>query len=86
MCNANFLFEFSRHHCITICGLMVPASLLSTLQTMLLVERHRSQSQVRRTMVIASFFALTLLLHNFTWFIVGVVMALGHTISEATTT
>jgi hypothetical protein len=75
MSNVSFLFEFSRHHCITICALMVPASLLLTSWTMLLVKRHRSQSQVRKTMVIASFFALTLLLHNFTWFMVGVVMA-----------
>jgi hypothetical protein len=75
MFNSNFLFEFSRHHCIAICAFLVPANLLLTLRTLLLVDPLHSQAQVRWVMVIASFFALLLLLHNFTWFIIGVVMA-----------
>jgi hypothetical protein len=75
MFNVNFLFEFSRQHCIAICALMVPASLLLTLRTMLLVGQHHSPSQVQIAMVFASFFTVILLLHNFTWFIIGVVMA-----------
>jgi len=75
MLNINFLFEFSRHHCIAICAFLVPANLLLTLRTMLLVGRLHSQAQVQRSMITASFFALLLLLHDFTWFMIGVVMA-----------
>lgn len=75
MFNINLLFEFSRNHCVAICTLMVPANLLLTLRTILLVGRLRSQIQVQQAMVTASFFALTMLLHVFTWFIIGVVMA-----------
>lgn len=35
MFNINLLFEFSRNHCVAICALMVPASLLLTLRTMM---------------------------------------------------
>ncbi|OKH26752.1 hypothetical protein NIES593_01500 [Hydrococcus rivularis NIES-593] len=75
MFDLNLLFEFSRNHCVAICTLMVPANLLLTLRTVLLVGRLRPQAQVRQAMVTASFFALTMLLHVFSWFIVGVVMA-----------
>lgn len=75
MFDINLLFELSRSYCITICALLVPASLLLTLRTVLLVGQHRSPAQVRRTIVMASLPALILLLHNFTWFIIGVVMA-----------
>jgi hypothetical protein len=75
MFDINFLFEFSREHCIAICACMVPASLLLTLRTLLLVGLHHSQAQVQRAGIIASLAALTLLLHDFSWFIVGVVMA-----------
>jgi hypothetical protein len=75
MFDLNLLFEFSRNHCVAICTLMVPANLLLTLRTILLVGRLRSQIQVQQATVTASFFALTMLLHVFTWFIIGVVMA-----------
>jgi hypothetical protein len=75
MLDRNFLFEFSRHYCIAICAFLVPASLLLTLRTVLLVVQHCCLAQVQKTVVVASFFALILLLHNFTWFVVGVVMA-----------
>ncbi|MBE9166665.1 hypothetical protein IQ238_03660 [Pleurocapsales cyanobacterium LEGE 06147] len=76
MFNINLLFEFSRNHCVAICTLMVPANLLLTLRTISLVGRRlRSQIQVQQAMVTASFFASIMLLHVFTWFIIGVVMA-----------
>jgi hypothetical protein len=75
MFDINLLFEFSRNHCVAICTLMVPANLLLTLRTILLVGRLRPQAQVQQATIAASFFALTMLLHVFTWFIVGVVMA-----------
>ena len=75
MFNINLLFEFSRNHCIAICAFLMPANLLLTLRTILLVGRPHSPAQVKRAVVAASFFALILLLHIFTWSIVGVVMA-----------
>jgi protein-S-isoprenylcysteine O-methyltransferase Ste14 len=71
----DILFDFSRNHCIGICTLLVPANLLLTLWTMLLVGRLRPPAQVYLTAVFAIFFALILLLHDFTWFTIGVVMA-----------
>jgi hypothetical protein len=75
MFNIDLLFEFSRNHCVAICAFLVPANLFLTLRTLWLVGRPHSQSQVQQAMITASFFALILLLHNFTWFIIGVVMA-----------
>jgi hypothetical protein len=75
MFNMNLLFEFSRDRCIAICALMVPANLLLTLRTVLLVGQLHPQVQVQQAMVTASFFASIMLLHVFSWFVVGVVMA-----------
>lgn len=71
----NFLFEFSTGHCIAICAFLVPANLLLTLWTIVLVGQLRSPAQVHLTMLAASLVALLLLLHDFTWFALGVVMA-----------
>ena len=71
----NFLFEFSFSHCITICAFLVPANLLLTLWTLLLVGRPHSAIYRYLTTLAASLVALILLLHDFTWFLVGVVMA-----------
>lgn len=75
MLDINLLFNFSRNHCVAICAVLVPANLLLTLWTVLLVGRFHSQAQVRQAMITASVFALILLMHNFTWFSIGVVMA-----------
>lgn len=75
MSSINFLFDFSRNHCIAICAFLVPTNLLFTLGTVLLVIQLRPLTQVYFSVFAASFLALTLLLHNFTWFSVGVVMA-----------
>lgn len=74
MLNLNLLFEFSRNHCITICAFIIPANLLLTLQTILLVGLNRSQIQIQKSMVIASFLALTMLVHVLSWFMIGIVM------------
>jgi hypothetical protein len=71
----DFLFELSFNHCIAICEFLVPANLLLTLWTILLVGQQHSPVQVYLAMLAASFVALVLLLHNFTWFAIGVVMA-----------
>jgi hypothetical protein len=75
MVDIDTLFEFSRSHCIAICAVLVPANLLATLQTMLFAGFGYSIAQVQLMVMVASFYALILLLHVFTWFAVGVVMA-----------
>ena len=67
------IFEFSRHHCVAICSLLVPANLVATIATLYLVVRGRTLSQMRWTQAIASFFAVTLFLHVSTWFVIGIV-------------
>lgn len=75
MIDLNTLFELSRTHCIAICAVLVPANLSATLQTILFVGFGRSAAQVQIMASGASFYALLLLLHVFTWFAIGVVMA-----------
>jgi hypothetical protein len=75
MLDLSSLFEFSRNHCIAICAVLVPANLVATSQTMLWVWLRRPLVQVQLTAGAASFYALLLLLHVFTWFAIGVVMA-----------
>ncbi|MBW4468483.1 MAG: hypothetical protein KME07_23910 [Pegethrix bostrychoides GSE-TBD4-15B] len=69
------MFEFSRSHCVAICATLVPANLLVTSQTMLWVWLRRPLAQVQLTAGVAGCYALLLLLHVFTWFAIGVVMA-----------
>jgi hypothetical protein len=71
----NFLFDFSHNYCVIICAFLVPANLLLTFWTLLLVLQLHSSTQVYLSVFTASFLALTLLLHDFTWFSIGVVMA-----------
>jgi hypothetical protein len=71
----SFLFQFSFDHCIAICAFLVPANLLLTLWAIVLVGQVRSPTQVYLATLAASLVALILLLHDFTWFAIGVVMA-----------
>lgn len=67
------LFEFSRSHCVAICTVLVPANLLSTLHTLLLLIFPRSQAYLGRSVLLSITLASLLLLHVFSWFIVGIV-------------
>jgi hypothetical protein len=69
------LFDFSRTHCIAICAFLVPANLVATVQTLVFVGLDRPTMQIRLMTAIASFYALAMVLHVGTWFLVGVVMA-----------
>lgn len=71
----DLLFEFSRANCISICGFLVPANLLLTSLTMVLVALLRPEVQIRQAVVVACIPALVMVFHVFTWFAVGVVMA-----------
>lgn len=75
MIDLNTLSEFSRNHCLAICGFLVPANLLGTLQTLILVGLNRPRYQVQRATAMAIAFALVMILHVYTWFAIGVVMA-----------
>lgn len=67
--------ELSRAHCISICAFLVPANLVATSVTMIFTALRRPYSQVWQAAGIASIFALVMIWHVFTWFVVGVVMA-----------
>lgn len=75
MLDLNTLAEFSRANCISICAFLVPANLIATSLTMILVfiNRQRLSQQVRQACGIASFFAVIMMLHVYTWFEIGVV-------------
>ena len=75
MLTVDALVQFSCTYCIAICAVLVPANLLATLQTMLLVWYRRPIAQIRLIAAFASLYALTLLSHVLAWFSIGVVMA-----------
>ncbi|BAZ41366.1 hypothetical protein NIES4101_73320 [Calothrix sp. NIES-4101] len=75
MLDFNILAEFSRTHCIGICAFLVPANLLTTLVTVVLAFQQRGRQQVQQAAAIASMFAVVMILHVYTWFQVGIVMA-----------
>ena len=65
-------FEFSRSHCTGICAFLVPANLLATLQTLIFVGMGRPVVQVRLINAVAILYALLMVLHVATWFMIGV--------------
>ncbi|OKH36855.1 hypothetical protein NIES2119_15655 [[Phormidium ambiguum] IAM M-71] len=68
------LCEFSRFNCVAICAFLVPANLLATLQTMILVGLNRPLVQLVPAITMAIMLAILMILHVFTWFMIGVVM------------
>lgn len=74
MIDINTLSEFSRDRCIAICAFLVPANLVATVQTLILVGLNRPQFQVQRATGIAITCALAMVLHVYTWFAIGVIM------------
>jgi uncharacterized membrane protein len=74
MLDFNTLSEFSRANCVGICAFLVPAILLATLLTIILVFSRRPSQQVWQSAGTASIFALVMIFHVYTWFQVGIVM------------
>ncbi|MDB9453472.1 hypothetical protein [Dolichospermum circinale] len=74
MLELNTLAEFSRNNCIGICAFLVPANILTTLLTMILVFLNRPLGQVWISTGLACLFASVMVLHVYTWFMIGVVM------------
>lgn len=84
MINFSSLLEFSHTYCIPICAVLVPLNLLATVQTLILIGLNRPAKQLWPACGFASLCALAMVLHVFSWFVVGVVrvptfvlMALG---------
>lgn len=75
MFDFNFLAEFSRAYCIGICAFLIPANLVTTSLTITFTLLRYPAVQVWQVAGIASIFALLMILHVFTWFMIGVVMA-----------
>lgn len=67
------LFEFSRYNCVAICSFLVPANLVTTIGTLVLVVMGQSLFKIRWSVGIASILAITLFLHVSTWFLIGVI-------------
>jgi len=74
-CLGDSLGEFSRSHCIEICAFLVPANLIATSQTLLFTFLKRSPVQIFTITASAIFYALLMISHVISWYIIGVVMA-----------
>lgn len=68
------LLEFSYNHCVAICAALVPANVLATFCAIVFVGLKRPITQVWSVSGLGSVFALLMVLHVLTWFIIGVVM------------
>ncbi len=66
--------EFSRANCLEICSFLVPFNLLATLQTLIFIGLNRPASQIFLIAGFASLYSGLMVLHVFTWFMIGVVM------------
>lgn len=75
MFDLNSLAEFSRVFCIGICAFLVPANLVATSLAVIFTVLRRPSAQVWQVAGIGSIFALVMMLHVYTWFLVGMVMA-----------
>ncbi len=71
--NPTTILEFSRNNCLGICALLVPASLIATSQTLILVFRNTSPRYRYFSVGLASFFAILQILHVASWFVIGIV-------------
>lgn len=69
------LAEFSRVNCVSICAFLVPANILTTLLTIVLTVLGRPNSQIWQSAGIATIFAVVMVIHVYTWFVINVVMA-----------
>lgn len=75
MFDFNTLTEFSSTYCIGICAFLIPVNLLATSSTIIFTLLDCPAIHIWQTALIASIFALLMILHVFAWFMMGVVMA-----------
>ncbi|MEA5551149.1 hypothetical protein VB713_09205 [Anabaena cylindrica UHCC 0172] len=74
MLDFNTLAELSRANCAGICAFLIPANILSTFLTITLTALNRPTIQVWQSAGFASIFACVMMLHVYTWLMIGVVM------------
>ncbi|MBD2345285.1 hypothetical protein [Anabaena subtropica] len=75
MLDFHTLAEFSRNNCLGICAFLVPANILTTLFTIILTILGRPTHRIWQMVSLASIFASLMILHVYTWFMIGVVMS-----------
>lgn len=73
MLDLNSTIEFSQINCIAICSFLVPMNLLASLQSIIFISLCRPKQEIKLMALVASLYALMIILHVGTWFIVGVV-------------
>lgn len=69
------LAEFSRTHCISICAFLVPANLIATLMSLMLIVIKPAPIQRFLSVTIAMSGAIILSLHVASWWAVGIIQA-----------
>ena len=67
--------DFSRQYCLQICAFLVPANLLATIQSLVLMVLRKPLVDRLVMAAAAGFYATVMVLHVATWFAIGVVMA-----------
>jgi len=73
MLEMNNLIEFSHIYCVAICGFLVPMNVLASLQPIIFTALDRPKKEINLMALVASLYALMIILHVGSWFIVGVV-------------
>ena len=69
----NFLSEISRIHCVSICAFLIPAILITTLQSILLVIFQRRDISLTVSVLLSLSAIAFMVFHVSTWFVIGVV-------------
>lgn len=73
MLNLDSIIEFSHIYCVAICGVLVPMNVLASLQPIIFTALRRPKQEINLIALVASFYALMIIFHVVTWFVVGVV-------------
>ena len=73
MFDFEYLFQFSRHNCVAICSFLIPANLIVTIATVVMMVRGQSLPKMLWSSGIAGVLSIALFLHVSTWFMIGVV-------------
>ena len=69
----NFLAEISRIHCVSICAFLIPAILMTTLQSILLVVFQRREMALTVSVLLSLSAISFMVFHVSTWFVIGVI-------------
>lgn len=67
------MMHFSHTYCVSICGFFMVFNVLGTGQTVLFTGLNLPSWQIKLMASMSSLFALVIISHVFSWFVVGVV-------------